>query len=60
VLIVDGKQLPPQTVSIQRDPTAPANVIAEELVEAALLAERNAALEKALSRLQGRTMQDDD
>jgi hypothetical protein len=59
-LIVDGRELPPQTVSIERDPMAPANVVAEELVEAALLEEREAALEKTLSRLQGRTVQEDD
>jgi S1-C subfamily serine protease/photosystem II stability/assembly factor-like uncharacterized protein len=60
VLLVDGRELPSRTVSIQRDPAAPADVVAEEVVEAAILAERRAAAEKDLSRLQGRPVQDDD
>jgi S1-C subfamily serine protease/photosystem II stability/assembly factor-like uncharacterized protein len=60
VLIVDDSEQPPQTLTVQRDPTAPANVVAEEIVEAMLLADQEAAAEKALSRLQGRGVQEDD
>jgi hypothetical protein len=60
VLVVDGREQPPQTVRLARDPNAPENVVAEEETEAAILEEQAADREKAISRLHSRDLRIDD
>lgn len=60
VLVVDGQAQPPQTIRIERDPAAPADVVAEEIVEQTLLNEKRAAEDKERAKLEGRTVQIDD
>jgi S1-C subfamily serine protease/photosystem II stability/assembly factor-like uncharacterized protein len=60
VLVVDGREQPPQTVRLARDPNAPENVVAEEESETAILEEQAADREKAISRLHSRDLRIDD
>jgi hypothetical protein len=60
VLVVDGKEQPPQTIRIERDPAAPSDVVAEEIVEQTILDETKAAADKERAKLEGRTVQIDD
>jgi hypothetical protein len=60
VLVVDGKEMPAQTLKVERDPNAPANVVAEEIVEQELREEAAAAFAKRNAKLEGRPTGIDD
>jgi hypothetical protein len=60
VLVVNGQAQSPQTLRIERDPAAPEGVVAEEIVEQAILDENKALADRERAKLEGRTVQIDD
>ena len=59
VLVVDGKELPPQSISLLRDPMAPEDAISEEIAEQFLLDEKSAADAKRAAKSEGRQLYKD-
>ena len=59
VLVVDGKELPPQSISLLRDPMAPEDAISEEVAEQFLLDEKSAADAKRAAKSEGRQLYKD-
>ena len=59
VLIVDGKEFPPQSISLLRDPMAPEDAISEEEAEQFLLDEKRAADAKRAAKSEGRQLYKD-
>jgi len=58
-LIVDGKEFPPQSISLLRDPMAPEDAISEEEAEQFLLDEKRAADAKRAAKSEGRQLYKD-
>jgi len=60
VLVVDGKELPGRTVSVERDPALPADAVADEEYEMRLLLDAEALEEKYNAKSEGRSVYKDD
>ena len=59
ILVVDGKELPPQTIALLRDPMAPEDAISEEDAEQAIIEEKRAADAKREAKSEGRQVYKD-
>ncbi len=59
ILVVDGKELPPQTIALLRDPMSPEDVISEEEAEQFIREEKRAADEKRAAKSEGRQVYKD-
>lgn len=60
VLVVDGKELPATTISVERDPNVAPNAIADEEYETRLLLDQQAAEDKSKAKAAGRGVWQDD
>lgn len=60
ILYVDGVEVPAQHVAIVRDPNAPENAIAEEIIEQRMIEDARAAEAKRAAKLAGQRVHADD
>jgi S1-C subfamily serine protease/photosystem II stability/assembly factor-like uncharacterized protein len=58
-LVVDGKEFPPQTIALLRDPMVPDDAISEEVAEQAVLNEKRAAEAKQAAKNLGLSLYND-
>ena len=59
ILVVDGKEMPPQTIALLRDPMASEDAISEEEAEQAIIDEKRAADAKRAAKSEGRQLYND-
>ena len=60
MLVVDGKELPGRTVSVESDPALPADAVADEEYELRLMLDAEAREEKYNAKSEGRSVYKDD